>query len=118
MNYTDHANRTVVAEYRVSDDPNRADPSTAKKLFTIDRPGDGHNGGDMKFGPDGYLYIGVGDGTPTGRPKDQNPAQDLSSPSWKPLRIVVDAPAPYVPLIQPVREPSVRGRAGLGVRSP
>lgn len=52
----------TVARYQVSNDPNVADPNSAKVLLAIPDPEWNHNGGLMKFGPDGYLYIGIGDG--------------------------------------------------------
>jgi glucose/arabinose dehydrogenase len=69
VNYTNRAGDTVIARYRVSGaDPNRADPASARILMTIDQPFSNHNGGQMQFGPDGFLYIGMGDGGSGGDP--------------------------------------------------
>jgi glucose/arabinose dehydrogenase len=54
--------QTVVARYSVSSDPNVADSNSATILFTVDQPAENHNGGNLVFGPDGLLYIGMGDG--------------------------------------------------------
>lgn len=54
---------TVVERYQVSaGDPNVADPSSGEEIFTLSQPAGNHNGGDIHFGADGYLYIGLGDG--------------------------------------------------------
>jgi glucose/arabinose dehydrogenase len=77
VNYTDNNGDTVVAEYHVSpDDPNQADPESARTLFTVAQPYPNHNGGDLAFGSDGLLYIGLGDGGSAGDPRGngQNPA--------------------------------------------
>jgi glucose/arabinose dehydrogenase len=57
---SDHKN--VVAEYTLSANSTQADPNSGRILFTTDQPGQGDNGGCLRFGPDGYLYISVGDG--------------------------------------------------------
>lgn len=55
--------RSVIREYRVSvKDPDLADKATAREVLSYDEPESNHNGGDIKFGPDGFLYIGIGDG--------------------------------------------------------
>ncbi len=75
---------TVVAEYRRSS-AGRADPASARILMVIDQPYANHNGGHLAFGPDGYLYVGLGDGGGAGDP-DEN-GQDRTSPLGKILRI-------------------------------
>jgi glucose/arabinose dehydrogenase len=84
-----------VAEYRVSADPDRADPASARVLLTVDQPYRNHNGGMVAFGPDGYLYIGMGDGGGAGDPgrTGQDPASLLGSI----LRISVDGDPYTVP---------------------
>lgn len=93
VNYTDRSGATVIAEYRVSDDPNSADASTARAFLRIEQPAGNHNGGLIKFGPDGYLYIGTGDGGRAGDP--WNNAQSLDTLLGKMLRIDVDDVEPY-----------------------
>jgi glucose/arabinose dehydrogenase len=92
VNYTDLNGDTVVAEYRrAKQNPGRADPKSARVLLTIDQPFPNHNGGDIKFGPDGYLYIATGDGGSAGDPMDNG--QSLSTLLGKLLRIDVDSPS-------------------------
>jgi glucose/arabinose dehydrogenase len=94
VNYTDLDGNTVIARYTVSaDDPDAAAPESATVILKIDQPYQNHNGGDLNFGPDGYLYIGTGDGGSGGDPL--NNAQDLSSLLGKMLRIDVDGGVPY-----------------------
>jgi glucose/arabinose dehydrogenase len=80
---------TVVAELRASADGATLDPTTERVLLTVDQPAANHNGGQLAFGPDGYLYIGLGDGGGGGDPfgNGQNPDALLGSI----LRIDVDA---------------------------
>ena len=81
---------TVIEEYHVAaDDPSRADAKSGRLLLSVDQPFVEHNGGALAFGPDGYLYIGLGDGGHSGDPYDN--AQDRSSLLGKILRIDVDA---------------------------
>jgi glucose/arabinose dehydrogenase len=91
VNYTDRNGHTVVAEYMASDD--MADPRSARVLLNIAQPAANHNGGLLKFGPDGMLYIGMGDGGRAGDPwgNGQNPEALLG----KLLRIDVDSGKPY-----------------------
>lgn len=99
VNYTNLNGHTVVARYRVSSDPNRADAASAKQVLFIEQPFSNHNGGQMQFGPDGYLYIGMGDGGSGGDPG--NRAQSLETPLGKMLRIDVDADPYAVPPSNP-----------------
>src|SRR5688500_9165824 len=94
VNYTDRNGDTVITRYSVSAaDPNRADPTSARRLFLIDQPFSNHNGGQLAFGPDRYLYIGMGDGGAGGDP--QNNAQNRAQLLGKMLRIDVDSGDPY-----------------------
>jgi glucose/arabinose dehydrogenase len=94
VNYTDLNGDTVIARYSVSaDDPNLADPDSAITLLTHEQPFPNHNGGQMAFGPDGYLYIGLGDGGSGGDP--QNNGQSLSNLLGKILRIDVSSDESY-----------------------
>lgn len=94
VNYTDLAGDTIVARYSVSaTDPNRADITSARMLLRIEQPFANHNGGQLQFGPDGYLYIGMGDGGAANDPN--NRAQNLGDLLGKMLRIDVDSGNPY-----------------------
>jgi len=67
IDYTNTAGNTVIARYTVSDDPDVANPD-GTILLTIDQPFSNHNGGNIKFGPDNYLWIAMGDGGSGGDP--------------------------------------------------
>jgi glucose/arabinose dehydrogenase len=107
IHYSDLPNGdTVIAEYAASaDDPNRADPESQRIFLQVEQPYANHNGGEITFGPDGYLYIGMGDGGSAGDP--QNYGQNTGSLLGKLLRIDVDAGEPYgIPLSNPFVENS------------
>ena len=76
---------TYVSRFMTSKDGNRADPDSEEVLLTIRQPYSNHNGGQLAFGPDGYLYIGTGDGGSGGDP--QNNGQSLKTFLGKILRI-------------------------------
>src|SRR5690606_10208454 len=82
INYTNIDGDTVIARYSVSSNPDVAN-STGTILMTIDQPYSNHNGGTLKFGPDGYLYIGMGDGGSGDDPQGyaQNMTINASFPS-------------------------------------
>ena len=61
--------RSVIARYQVSADTREVDPSTEKIIMEIGQPFSNHNGGHVTFGPDGYLYVGLGDGGSGGDPR-------------------------------------------------
>ena len=88
---------SIIAEYRVSEEnPNIADPSSENIILRIDQPEANHNGGQLAFGPDGYLYIGVGDGGGAGdQHGDIGNGQNTSTLLGKILRIDVDGGTPY-----------------------
>jgi glucose/arabinose dehydrogenase len=133
INYTNTAGNTVIARYSVStSNPNVANP-TGTILMTINQPATNHNGGSLVFGPDGYLYIGMGDGGGGGDTSGY--AQNLSlthtpvvgNPSriylGKMLRIDVDNPVAPLNYGIPATNPFV-GQAGKeeiwarGLRNP
>ena len=93
INYTNTAGNTVIARYSVSANPNVADASSETILLTVTQPFSNHNGGSLRFGPDGYLYIGMGDGGSGGDPG--NRAQNINDNLGKMLRIDVDSASPY-----------------------
>lgn len=107
-----------VSRFRVSDDPNRSNGSSERVLLRVPQPFPQHNLGQLAFGPDGYLYIGSGDGGSAGDP--MNNAQDLSTLLGKILRIDVDGGFPYaVPPDNPfVDTPGARGEIwAYGIRN-
>ncbi|HJS17188.1 MAG TPA: PQQ-dependent sugar dehydrogenase [Anaerolineales bacterium] len=93
VNYTDTNGDTVIARYRVSSDANRADPNSEMELLGIGQPYPNHNGGVLVFGPDGYLYAGMGDGGAAGDP--QGNGQNTETLLGKVLRLDVDSAEPY-----------------------
>ncbi len=115
--YTDTAGDSVLARFTVSGDPDVADAASQAIVLTVPQPFPTHNVGPMAFGPDGYLYIGSGDG---GADTGGVFAQNTGSLLGKILRIDVDGPAPYgIP-----RDNPFVGTAGLdeiwalGLRNP
>jgi len=89
VDYTNNSGDTQIARYSVDDsNSNIADPDSAFLIINAEQPYSNHNGGCIQFGPDGYLYIGLGDGGSGGDP--QNRAQNLETLMGKLLRIDVD----------------------------
>jgi glucose/arabinose dehydrogenase len=118
LDYTDKQGNTVIARYQAAADGLTADPDSEQVLLQIEQPYGNHNGGNVAFGPDGLLYIGMGDGGSGGDPEDrsQNP-EDLLG---KLLRIAVSGQESYA---IPADNPYVNGggRAeifAIGLRNP
>lgn len=93
VNYTMPNGDTRIARFTVSANPNLVNPASWMEIITIDQPYGNHNGGCLKFGPDGYLYIGMGDGGSGGDPEGH--AQNVNSLLGKMLRLDVDNGLPY-----------------------
>ena len=119
VNLTDLAGDTQILRFTVSADRNVADPATAVPLLSVDQPYANHNGGQLAFGPDGKLWIGLGDGGSAGDPG--NRAQSRITLLGKILRIDVDQGLPYaIPLDNPfASDPAARAEIwALGLRNP
>ncbi|MCX7769367.1 MAG: PQQ-dependent sugar dehydrogenase, partial [Flavobacteriales bacterium] len=121
VNYTKASNgNTVIARYqRSSGNPLQADPNSQLILMEITQPYSNHNGGQLHFGPDGFLYIGMGDGGSAGDP--QNNAQNMNSYLGKMLRIDVNGGTPYaVPPTNPfINNANAKPEIwALGLRNP
>ncbi len=95
VNYTNRSGDTVISEFALADsaDGSLADPASERILLTIQQPFPNHNGGMIAFGPDGYLYIGMGDGGDGGDPMGNG--QGRQTLLGKMLRIDVDSGDPY-----------------------
>jgi glucose/arabinose dehydrogenase len=93
VNYTDNNGHDVIARFTVSSDPNVADPTSETNLINVSDPFPNHNGGVLTFGPDGYLYAGLGDGGSQGDPFGN--AQNTGVLLGKILRLDVDSAEPY-----------------------
>lgn len=123
VNYTRQSDgNTVISRFsRDESNPDLSDPGSEVQLFTVEQPADNHNGGQLLFGPDGYLYISLGDGGGAGDPG--NNAQNRGSLLGKMLRIDINVDeAPYYAI--PDDNPFVDDNAtldeiwALGLRNP
>jgi len=93
VNYTRFGGDTVIARFSASAEPNRADPGSELVLLVVDQPFANHNGGGLEFGPDGFLYIGLGDGGSANDPFGNG--QSLDTLLGKLLRVDIDSAEPY-----------------------
>lgn len=119
VNYTGEFGVTRVERYRVSANPDLADANSAKLILEVDQPFSNHNGGLNLFGPDGMLYVGLGDGGSAGDPHGNG--QNLDTLLGSILRIDVDGGDPYlIPTDNPFRAvPGARGEIwAYGLRNP
>jgi glucose/arabinose dehydrogenase len=91
VHYNDVSGENRVTRFRVSADPERADPASEAVVLAVPQPGVAHNGGQLAFGPDGFLYIGIGDGDDNDHGRGQSVADLFASI----LRIDVTSEDPY-----------------------
>jgi len=119
VNYTGPDGNTHISEFSVSEtDPDVANPDSERVLLTIEQPYSNHNGGEIRFGPEGYLFISTGDGGSAGDP--ENRAQDMTSLLGKILRIDVNGDPYATPPHNPfVDDPDARDEIwASGMRNP
>ena len=101
INYTDRDGNTTIARYTVSSaNKNVVDPKSGVVLLKIEQPYANHNGGQLEFGPDGMLYVGMGDGGSGGDP--QNRAQNTGTLLGKMLRLDVSGDGAVAPKNNPL----------------
>ena len=120
VDYTDIKGDTVIAGF-IADDDFEAQPASEWRVLSIDQPYANHNGGQLQFGPDGMLYIGMGDGGSQGDPN--NNAQNLNALLGKLLRIDVSHSTADAPYLVPADNPALAGAHrpeiwALGLRNP
>jgi glucose/arabinose dehydrogenase len=122
VDYTDKAGDTIVASLTLDPgDPNRLDPASQRQLLFVDQPFANHNGGALAFGPDGYLYVSLGDGGSGGDP--QGNGQNTNALLGKILRLDIDSSggdqAYAIPSDNPFANGGGRGEVWLyGLRNP
>ena len=119
VHYTDPAGDSRIAAFRVSGNPDVADPASEQVILAIDQPFQNHNGGMLQFGPDGRLYIAMGDGGSGGDPLGNG--QNRNTLLGKILRLALsDAGQPSIPPDNPfVGQPGRRGEIwSYGLRNP
>lgn len=112
VNYTDNNGNTTVSRFEVSSDPNRGDGNSETKVLSFNQPFKNHNGGQIIFGPQGYLWIASGDGGGGGDPQEN--AQKLDNLLGKLLRIDVN----QLPYAIPSENPFENEIWAYGLRNP
>jgi glucose/arabinose dehydrogenase len=112
VNYTDRNGNTVVSRFQVSSNPDQADGNSESVVMQIAQPFQNHNGGQLLFGPDGYLWIATGDGGGGGDPQEN--AQKLDNLLGKLLRIDVS----QLPYSIPAGNPYGNEIWAYGLRNP
>jgi len=103
--------QTVISEFRISTNPDVADPTTERILLTVDQPFENHKAGQLAFGNDGFLYFGLGDGGSEGDPLGNG--QNLQTLLGKMLRIDVDHTDPGLQYAIPPSNPFATSTAAL-----
>jgi glucose/arabinose dehydrogenase len=120
VNYTDRSGDTQLLRYTVRADRDSVAPGSVKRILSVVQPYANHNGGMVAFGPDGMLYVGMGDGGSGGDPFGNG--QNVRTLLGKMLRLDVDHGDPYaIPPGNPYRDRPNDGRAEIwatGLRNP
>ena len=111
VDYTTTSGNTVVAEFAVDSSTGQFDPSSCREVLTVDQPYTNHNGGQLAFGPDQLLYIGLGDGGSGGDPQrfglnlgsrlGKSCASTRSPPGHQPFAVPADNPFVVTPGADP-----------------
>ena len=121
VNYTNNDGDTVISRFQVTDETNLADATSETILLTIPQPFPNHNGGQIKFGSDGYLYVGMGDGGAAADP--QGNGQNAETLLGAMLRLDVDGASADANYAVPADNPFVNGDGrneiwATGLRNP
>ena len=119
VHYSDLAGRTTISRFGLTSDPDVADPTSEEIYLTVPQPFGNHNGGQISFGPDGMLYVALGDGGSAGDPLGSG--QDAGTLLGSLLRLDVRADPPYrIPNGNPfVGDPAGRDEIwAIGLRNP
>lgn len=118
LSRTANSGNTRVTEHQVTSNPNVGSPTVLRQIVSWSQPYSNHNGGQIAFGGDGYLYVGLGDGGSGNDPG--NRAQNGTDLLGKMLRLDVNVAAPYIPASNPfVGNSSVRDEIwAIGLRNP
>jgi glucose/arabinose dehydrogenase len=117
VNYVDKERTTRIVRFKVSSDPLKANPENAEILLSIKQPFGNHNGGWIGFGPDGFLYVGMGDGGSGNDPKKAG--QDMDTLLAKMLRIDVAPAKGYaIPKDNPFKDSKHPEIWAIGLRNP
>ena len=122
VNYTNKDGDSVIASLTVDpNDPNRLDPGSHQRILFVDQPFANHNGGDLRFGPDGYLYAFFGDGGGGGDAPGNG--QDRDALLGKVLRLDIDHPSGDLAYSAPAGNPFLVGAGRdeiwlMGMRNP
>jgi hypothetical protein len=116
VSYTDRNDDSQIDRYTVAISGDRVDPASRSPVLTVEQPIGDHNGGHILFGPDGYLYVALGDG---GSGETRGNAQDVTSLPGSILRIDVRTPPYAIPATNPFDQPPARPEIwAFGLRHP
>ncbi len=119
ISYIDKSINSVIEEYRIPPNETQADKTSARIVYSIPQPARNHNGGMIAFGPDGYLYVGFGDGG--GAYDNFKQGQNFDTALGSIIRIIVgpDSPEPFgIPASNPDPQGAAPENWAYGLRNP